>query len=59
MPLSAEGKHAEAEAAFAKVAEKGTAGYRDLARLQAAANWRSVIRKPRSKPMTRSQPTRA
>jgi hypothetical protein len=36
MTLSAEGKHAEAEAAFAKVAEKGAAGYRDLARLQAA-----------------------
>jgi hypothetical protein len=37
MTLSAEGKHAEAEAAFAKVAEKGAAGYRDLARLQAAS----------------------
>ena len=37
MALSAEGKHAEAEAAFAKVAENGTAGYRDLARLQAAS----------------------
>ena len=36
MTLSAEGKHAEAEAAFAKLAEKGVAGYRDLARLQAA-----------------------
>jgi hypothetical protein len=36
MALSAEGKHAEAEAAFTKVAEKGVAGYRDLARLQAA-----------------------
>ena len=36
MTLSAEGKHAEAEAAFAKLAEKGAAGYRDLARLQAA-----------------------
>ncbi len=36
MTLSAEGKHAEAEAAFGKVAEKGAAGYRDLARLQAA-----------------------
>ena len=36
MTLSAEGKHAEAEAAFAKVAEKGVASYRDLARLQAA-----------------------
>jgi hypothetical protein len=36
MSLSAEGKHAEAEAAFAKVAEKGASGYRDLARLQAA-----------------------
>ena len=37
MAMSAEGKHAEAEAAFAKVAENGTAGYRDLARLQAAS----------------------
>ena len=37
MALSAEGKHAEAEAAFTKVAEKGAAGYRALARLQAAA----------------------
>jgi hypothetical protein len=36
MTLSAEGKHAEAEAAFSKVAETGAAGYRDLARLQAA-----------------------
>jgi hypothetical protein len=37
MTLSAEGKHAEAETAFDKVAAKGVAGYRDLARLQAAA----------------------
>lgn len=37
MALSTEGKHAEAEAAFNKVAETGTAGYRDLARMQAAA----------------------
>ena len=37
MTLAADGKRAEAEAAFAKVAEQGTAGYRDLARLQAAA----------------------
>jgi hypothetical protein len=37
MALSGEGKHAEAEAAFAKVAETGTAGYRDFARMQAAA----------------------
>jgi hypothetical protein len=37
MKLAAEGKHAEAQTAFAKVAEQGTAGYRDLARLQAAA----------------------
>lgn len=36
MTLSSEGKHAEAEAAFAKVAEKGAAGYRDMARLQVA-----------------------
>ena len=37
MTLSAEGKHAEAEAAFTKVAEKGAGGYRALARLQAAS----------------------
>jgi hypothetical protein len=37
MALSAEGKHAEAETAFAKVAEKGAGGYRELARLQAAS----------------------
>jgi hypothetical protein len=36
MTLSTEGKHAEAEAAFAKVAQTGSANYRDLARLQAA-----------------------
>jgi hypothetical protein len=37
MVLGAEGKHSEAEAAFAKVAEGNAAGYRDIARLQAAA----------------------
>ncbi len=37
MTLSTEGKHAEAEATFAKIAEGGAQGYRDLARLQAAA----------------------
>ncbi len=36
MTLSTEGKHADAEAAFAKLAQTGSAGYRDLARLQAA-----------------------
>ncbi len=35
--LAAQGKHDEAEAAFAKVAADGTAGYRVLARLRAAA----------------------
>jgi hypothetical protein len=35
--LGEEGKHAEAEAAFSKIAAEGTAGYRDLARLRAAA----------------------
>jgi hypothetical protein len=35
--LSDQGKHAEAEAAFAKLAETSTAGYRDLARLRIAA----------------------
>lgn len=37
MTLSEQGKHAEAEAAFAKVPEVGAAGYRDLVRLRAAA----------------------
>jgi hypothetical protein len=37
MTLSEEGKHAEAEAAFAKVNDAGAAGYRDLSRLRAAA----------------------
>jgi hypothetical protein len=37
MILSSEGKHADAEASFAKVAEQGGAGYRDLARMQAAS----------------------
>jgi len=37
MTLSTEGKRADAEAAFAKIASAGTQAYRDLARLQAAA----------------------
>jgi hypothetical protein len=37
MTLSAEAKHAQAQVAFAKIAKDGTSGYRDLARLQAAA----------------------
>lgn len=37
MQLGADAKYAEAEAAFAKVADMKAAGYRDLARLQAAA----------------------
>lgn len=36
MQLGADAKYAEAEAAFAKVAGMNAAGYRDLARLQAA-----------------------
>jgi hypothetical protein len=35
--LGEENKHSEAEAAFAKIATDGTAGYRNLARLRAAA----------------------
>jgi hypothetical protein len=35
--LADEGKHGEAEAAFAKVAAEGTPGYRSLARLREAA----------------------
>ena len=37
LSLSEAGKHAEAEAAFAKVAAEAPAGYRTLARLRAAA----------------------
>jgi len=37
LSLSEEGKHAEAEAAFAKVAAEAPAGYRILARMRAAA----------------------
>jgi hypothetical protein len=37
LSLSEAGKHAEAEAAFAKVATEAPAGYRTLARLRAAA----------------------
>ncbi len=35
--LAEQGKHAEAEAAFGKIAADGTSGYRTLARLRAAA----------------------
>jgi hypothetical protein len=35
--LAEAGKHSEAEAAFAKIAVNGTSGYRNLARLRAAA----------------------
>lgn len=35
--LGEQGKHEEAEAAFAKIAADGTSGYRNLARLRAAA----------------------
>jgi hypothetical protein len=37
LTMSEEGKHAEAETAFAVVADTGTAGYRMLARLQEAS----------------------
>ncbi len=37
MALSEEGKHAEAEAAFAKITDSGASGYRDIARLREAA----------------------
>jgi hypothetical protein len=42
LSLSDEGKHAEAEAAFAKVAAEAPAGYRILARLRAAAELAQV-----------------
>jgi hypothetical protein len=42
LSLSGEGKHAEAEAAFAKVAAAAPAGYRILARLRAAAELAQV-----------------
>ncbi|MBI3435740.1 MAG: tetratricopeptide repeat protein [Proteobacteria bacterium] len=37
LTLAGEGKHAEAQAAFARIATQGTSGYRMLARLQEAA----------------------
>ena len=37
MSLSEAGKHSEAEVDFAKIAGNGTSGYRNLARLRAAA----------------------
>jgi len=37
LKLSADGKHTEAEAAYAELARKGTSGYRVLARLREAA----------------------
>ncbi len=42
LSLSEAGKHAEAEAAFAKVAAEAPAGYRTLARLRAAAELAQV-----------------
>jgi hypothetical protein len=42
LTLSEEGKHADAEAAFAKVATEAPAGYRMLARLRAAAELAQV-----------------
>ena len=44
LSLSEEGKHAEAEAAFAKVAAEAPAGYRTLARLRAAAEFAQTRR---------------
>lgn len=43
--LAEAGKHQEAEAAFAKLAADGTAGYRVLARLRQAAEFASTDRK--------------
>ncbi len=40
--MSEAGKHAEAEAAFAKIATEAPAGYRTLARLRAAAELAQV-----------------
>ena len=40
--LAETGKHSEAEAAFAKIAADGTAGYRTLARIRAAAELAQV-----------------
>ena len=57
--LAEAGKHQEAEAAFAKLATDGTAGYRVLARLREAAELaRDRPARPRSPPTTRSPPTR-
>lgn len=43
--LAESGKHAEADAAFAKIAASGTAGYRVLARLRGAAELAQTDRK--------------
>ena len=57
--LAEAGKHQEAEAAFAKLAIDGTAGYRVLARLrQAARACAEPTAKLLSPPMMRSPPTR-
>jgi len=52
--LAEEGKHGEAEAAFAKIAVDGTSGYRVLARLREAAEIAGRDPRPASPPMTRS-----
>jgi hypothetical protein len=47
--LAEAGKHQEAEAAFAKIASDGTAGYRILARLREAAELASTDKKAAAK----------
>ena len=58
--LSDSGKHAEAEAAFAKIAADGTAGYRVLARIREAAELvDDAIRKAAVAAYRRSSPPMA
>ena len=57
--LAEAGKHQEAEAAFAKLATDGTAGYRLLARLREAADSAQPTARPQSRPTTKSPPTGA
>jgi len=52
------GKHAEAEAAFARIAAEGTAGYRVRRACAVAARPRPAIRRPAARSTTPSPPTR-
>ena len=59
LKLADDNKHVEAEAAFNKVIETAPFGYRMLARFRAAAEAATATSRPRSRPTTRSRPTRS